>query len=86
MSMNTTKKFAMASAAATLLLTGYAQAEGEKTASEAKIHCGGVTSCKGTSDCKTAENSCKGQNGCKGEGFKRLTRAECDAKGGTEIK
>lgn len=52
-------------------------------AEEAQVHCYGVTSCKGQNDCKTAENSCKGQGACKGHGFKAMTKAECDAAGGT---
>jgi hypothetical protein len=31
------------------------------------------------SDCKSAKNSCKGQNSCKGEGFKSMSKADCDA-------
>ena len=52
-------------------------------ADEAKVHCYGVTACKGQNDCKTAENSCKGHSVGKGHGFKAMTRAECDAAGGT---
>jgi hypothetical protein len=51
-------------------------------AGEATVHCGGVTGCHGSSDCKTASNACKGQNTCMGQGFKNLTRAECERRGG----
>jgi hypothetical protein len=46
---------------------------------EAKVHCDGVNACKGQSSCKSANNACKGQNSCKGQGFKEMTRKECDA-------
>lgn len=72
--------------AAALILAGCA-GNGAKTADsgEAKVHCAGLNSCKGTSDCKTAENACKGQNACKGHGFTAMSKADCDAKGGTII-
>ncbi len=44
--------------------------------------CHGVNSCKGTSACNTADNSCAGKNSCKGKGWVKMTKAECDAKGG----
>lgn len=76
-------------ASAALFMAGCASENPSATtsvaAAEAKIHCGGVTTCKGTSDCKTAENACKGQNECKGHGFKSLSKAECDAAGGTVL-
>jgi hypothetical protein len=50
-----------------------------------KIHCEGVNGCKGQSDCASAKNSCKGQNSCKGEGFKELSKEECD-KAKAEMK
>lgn len=51
-------------------------------AEEATVQCGGVTGCHGSSDCKTAEHACKGHNTCMGQGFKNLTRAECERRGG----
>ena len=71
--------FAMAAAAAAMLATAPMAAN----AGSDEIHCVGVNSCKGTSDCKTATSACKGQNSCKGHGFLSITKAECDAKGGT---
>lgn len=52
-------------------------------AEEAKVQCGGVTACKGQSDCMTATNACKGQNTCMGQGYKLLSKTECEKKGGT---
>ncbi len=87
MNFQSTRSFAMAAAAAALLVAGCAQAGGDKMAkgSEAKIHCGGVNGCQGQTDCKSASNACKGQNSCKGHGFKAMSKADCDAKGGTEV-
>jgi len=52
-------------------------------ADEAMVECMGVNSCKGHSSCATANSSCKGQNSCKGQGWMELTKADCDAQGGT---
>lgn len=76
----------MLAAATAALFAGGLTATTAVHAEEAKVHCGGINSCKGTSDCKTAENSCKGQNVCKGHGFKAVSKAECDAKGGKVIQ
>jgi hypothetical protein len=46
------------------------------------VHCGGINSCKGASDCATAQSACKGMNACKGQGYKAVTKAECDKAGG----
>lgn len=81
MKMKSVQAFVLATAAAALFNSGVVFAA-DTGATEAKIHCGGVNSCKGTSDCKTANNACKGQNGCKGQGFKELSAADCEAKGG----
>lgn len=52
-------------------------------AEDTKVQCMGVNACKGQSDCATASNGCKGQNACKGKGMKEMTKADCDAAGGT---
>lgn len=70
----------LASAAATLFAAGIAI--NCAAADEAKVQCGGVTGCRGESDCKTAANACKGQNSCMGVGFKWLSKAECEKRGG----
>jgi hypothetical protein len=67
---------AIAAAAAGLFAIGYAA---PVLADEGgKIHCEGVNGCKGQSDCASAKNSCKGQNSCKGEGFKEMTKEQCE--------
>ena len=70
--------FALAATAAALLSVAPMSASAAD-----KGKCMGVNSCKGHSDCKTANSACKGHNACKGQGFLALTKAECDAKGGT---
>jgi hypothetical protein len=70
-------------ASAALMLLGGGVSISTVSADEAKIHCVGVNSCKGTSACKTANSACKGQNACKGQGFLEMTKAECEAAGGT---
>jgi uncharacterized membrane protein len=78
--MTRTKKLtgaAIAAAAAGLFTMGYA-APLLAADDGGKVHCEGVNSCKGKSDCKGAKNSCSGQNGCKGQGFKEMTKADCE--------
>lgn len=85
MAIKSSKAIMLAAATATLFAGGVMSGSSVH-AEEAKVHCGGVTSCKGTSDCATAENGCKGMNSCKGQGYKTLTKAECEAKGGKVLK
>jgi hypothetical protein len=75
----TTRKLtgaAIAAAAAGLFAMGHAA---PVLADEAgKMQCEGVNSCKGKGDCKGAKNSCKGENSCKGQGFKEMSKADCE--------
>ena len=66
-----------------MMLLGGTVASTTVFADEAKVHCMGSNACKGQSACKTASSSCKGQNACKGQGFIDMTKAECEAAGGT---
>ncbi len=84
MSKNT-KAIMLAAATASLFVGGLSIA-GTVTAEEAPVKCGGVTSCKGSTDCATAENGCKGMNSCKGQGYKAISKAECEKKGGKILK
>lgn len=81
-------KMTLASAAATILLAGCG---GEKMAKNdvssavakvADVKCSGINTCKGTSACATATSSCHGQNKCKGQGWIKVTKEACEAKGG----
>ncbi len=78
---------ALAAAAASLLLSGAVSAEdaaGKTT--DANIKCAGINSCKGQTACKSASNECKGKNSCKGKGFLAVSKEDCVAKKGTELK
>lgn len=90
MNMNTAKKLsglAMASAAATLLLSGVTTASAASHAKEtAEVKCSGINSCKGTSACATATSACAGQNGCKGQGWVKATAEDCTTKGGKVLE
>ena len=68
--------FAMAAAAL------FATAPVSVSASSEQGVCYGGNACRGQSECKTGSNSCMGTNQCKGQGFKKMTRAECDEAGG----
>ena len=76
----------IASAAASLLLTGAVVARAAEKAG-GEVHCGGVNACKGQGACASAENSCKGKNACKGKGFVNMSGAdECTKAGGKIIE
>lgn len=47
------------------------------------IRCHGVNSCKGHGSCATANNQCAGQNNCKGKGVLEMSKAACEAAGGS---
>ena len=79
--MNPAKKVsgvALAAAAATMFTVAPMNASAMKAGK-----CVGVNSCAGQSACATATTSCAGQNSCKGHGWVKMTKAECDAAGGT---
>lgn len=61
-----------------------AKKDAPAAASAAKGECHGVNECKGKGACGSgAEHNCAGTNACKGHGWLSLTKAECDAKGGS---
>lgn len=85
MPKNASKAIMLAAATASLF-AGALSVANHANAEEALVHCGGITSCKGSSDCATADNACKGMNSCKGQGYKAVTKAECEKKGGKILK
>jgi hypothetical protein len=58
---------------------------GDKSASDAKVRCGGVNDCKGQSACSTDSNACSGQNSCRGKGWIVASAKECKDKKGTNL-
>lgn len=77
---------ALATTAATFLLSACGA---DKTASlklaasaTANVKCSGINSCKGTSACATATSTCHGNNECKGQGWIKVSKNECESKGG----
>jgi hypothetical protein len=76
------KSIVIASAAATLLLTGAVGAQAAEKEGGDKVRCAGVNECKGKGGCHTASNACAGSNGCKGQGIVMMDKAECEKKGG----
>ena len=81
--MNAGKTILIATAAASLFLTGAVGARAAEQSGGDKVMCEGVTSCKGKGECATAQNQCAGKNGCKGKGAMEMSAADCKAKGGT---
>ena len=78
------KNAVLATAVASLFVSGAAFAEGKKEKKAGStVMCAGVNECKGHGACKSASNACKGQNGCKGQGVTETSQKDCKAKGGT---
>ena len=85
--MGKTKGMLIASAAATLILSGAVVARAdshEKTGGN--VSCTGVNACKGQGSCSGAGNSCAGQNSCKGKGVLEMSKDECLKKGGKVVE
>ena len=76
------KNAVLASAVASLFLSGAALAKEKTAKTGSKVMCEGINECKGHGGCKSAHNACKGQNGCKGQGLTATTDKDCKAKGG----
>ncbi|OFZ30092.1 MAG: hypothetical protein A2622_09570 [Bdellovibrionales bacterium RIFCSPHIGHO2_01_FULL_40_29] len=80
-------KTALLSAALTgLMMAGCAYgvaATPDASGTVAQGECHGMNSCKGTGECGGAGHSCAGKNSCKGKGWVKLSKADCEAKGGT---
>jgi uncharacterized membrane protein len=56
------------------------------TASADTVKCLGIHECKGQSQCAVeGGHACAGQNDCKGKGWIKVSKSECDAKGGTVL-
>jgi len=72
----------IASAAATLFLTGAVVARAEEKMG-GEVRCAGINACKGQGSCASAHNECKGKNACKGQGITKTSAEDCKAKGGT---
>ena len=80
------KGMLVASAVASLVLSGAVGAKaGEAKGAEA-VNCAGINACKGQGSCAGAENACKAQNSCKGQGWVETRSAEeCKEKGGEVV-
>ena len=76
------KGFLIATAAATLLLSGSVTARADEKAGGDQVICSGINACKGKGSCAGAGNACAGKNTCKGQGHTKTTAAECTAKSG----
>jgi len=79
------KSILIASAAATLFLTGVAVARAEDKMGGNQVQCAGINACKGQGACAGAHNGCAGKNACKGQGVTKTGAADCKAKGGTVV-
>ena len=77
------KGIVIASAVATLALSGSLTAAAQDKGKMEPVKCAGANECKGKGSCKSAMNDCKGKNACKGKGFVETKDVkECATKGG----
>jgi hypothetical protein len=80
------KSLLIASAAATMLLSGAVTAMAADAAGGDQVVCDGINACKGQGSCAGAGHSCAGKNACKGQGHTKTSAAECKAKGGKVVE
>ena len=84
--MNKVTGFLVASAAASLVLSGAVSARADEAAKTGgDVYCSGINSCKGTGACAGVGHSCGGKNACKGQGIVKSTEKECKEKGGKVV-
>jgi len=77
------KGIMIATAVATLALSGSLTALAQDKSKMEPVKCTGANECKGKGACKSAQNDCKGKNACKGKGFvETKDDKECATKGG----
>jgi hypothetical protein len=79
------KNFLIATAAATLFLSGGVTARADQKAGGDQVICDGINACKGQGSCAGAGHSCAGKNACKGQGHTKTSAADCMAKGGKTV-
>jgi uncharacterized membrane protein len=80
------KGFVIATAVATMFLSGAVTARAEEKAGGDQVVCDGINACKGQGSCAGAGHSCAGKNACKGQGHTKTTAADCTAKGGKVVE
>ena len=83
MEVKKSKKNALiaASVAGLLAVSGLSMA---KVAFADDVSCSGVNACSGKGQCGGKDHACGGKNSCKGKGVVMVSKAACDALGGTE--
>jgi len=81
------KGITIATAVASMVLSGNVAATAQDKAKGDMVRCAGLNECKGKGACKSAQNDCKGKNACKGKGFMETkSMQECTQKGGKALK
>lgn len=92
--MNAKKSLLMGAAVAGLMISCNGGEHKMPETKAGEVMCYGVNSCKGQGACHGKVDACNGQNGCqselkcagqnscKGKGFIKLTKSDCEAKGG----
>lgn len=75
------KKAMLLGAALSGLLLGLSGCSTTSSGPVGKCH--GMNSCKGTGDCSGKGTMCAGKNQCKGQGWKKLSKLDCEEEAGT---
>lgn len=80
----------IASAAATLIVTGAAGLGAEERQSQKspadQVMCEGINECAGKGSCAGSHGGCAGLNSCKGKGMVSATLKDCVCKGGKVVE
>lgn len=64
---------------------GDAGAPGADADASRQVRCYGINECSGQTACDVAGKwDCAGNNDCKGKGWLKVSKADCDDKGGSE--
>ncbi len=76
------KKVLLAAALTGLFVAGCSTGGGSSNSSVASGECHGINACKGKGECGGSGHACGGKNACKGQGWVKLSKADCEGKGG----
>ena len=85
MKKRSVKSLIVAAGVVSMLTAGYGFAASNQVADgDAKVKCTGINSCEGHGECGAADGShdCAGKNSCKGKGWVKVSKEECEEKGG----
>jgi len=86
--MQRSVKGALIATAVAGLFMAHAALAGETAGgNDSEVKCMGVNECKGKGGCGVqGKHECAGENECKGKGWIKLSKEDCQKKGGTVLQ